>query len=307
MNNLSEQFNNPQSSQQFQSGQPMQNQSVTAHSSASREIEEVKGAIFLAKQFPRNMFEAQNRILDNCKRPALAASSMYSYPKGGTKVTGPSIRLAEVLARNWGNLSYGIKELEQRDGESVAMAYCWDLETNVRQEKVFTVKHSIYRKQGGPKLLLDPRDIYEKVANDGARRLRACILGVIPGDIVDLAVEECTKTLAGQNEGPLKERIVKALTFFKEKHGVTQEMIEVRFGYNASSFSEFDLVQLTNIRNSLKDGMSTVEDWFSKEEAKKVDGGLATEFEKSQEQPKTEVKSDAPNQNPIEQPELPLE
>jgi len=64
---------------------------------------------------------------------------MYQYPRGGQRVTGPSIRLAEAIAQNFGNLSYGIQELEQRNGESVAKAFCWDLETNVRQEKVFTL------------------------------------------------------------------------------------------------------------------------------------------------------------------------
>lgn len=271
MNDLSAQFN----------GQPtmQQPQGVMAQASSSREMEEVKGAIFLAKQFPRNYFEAEKRILDACKRPSLAASSMYSYPRGGSKVTGPSIRMAEVLAQNWGNLSYGIKELEQRDGESVAMAYCWDLETNVRQEKVFAVKH-VRSARGSLNKLTDPRDIYEKVANDGARRLRACILGVIPGDVVEMAIKECEKTLSGQNTGPLKDRIAQALNMFKENYKVTTEMVETKFGYNIGSFTEIDLVELGKIYNSLKDGMSKVEDWFAKKDVKNQKSDLAAEFEK---------------------------
>ncbi|MBZ9537276.1 hypothetical protein KGR20_24430, partial [Cytobacillus oceanisediminis] len=175
---------------------------VLAQSSSSREMEEVKGQIFMAKQFPRNVFDAEQRILDNCKRPALAEQAVYSYPRGGSKVEGPSIRLAEVLAQNWGNLSFGVKELEQRNGESVAMAYAWDLETNVRQEKIFTVPHS-RKAKGKIQKLDDPRDIYELVANQGARRVRACVLSIIPGDIVDKAVEECNRTLTGQNKSPL--------------------------------------------------------------------------------------------------------
>ncbi|WPK12279.1 hypothetical protein R6U77_00910 [Lysinibacillus louembei] len=279
MNNLTEQFNNPQATQQFQGG-------ALAMASASREMEEVKGQIFMAKQFPRNIFAAEQRILDTCKRPALAAVAMYRYPKGGTNVTGPSIRLAEAIAQNWGNLSYGIQELEQRNGESVAKAFCWDLETNVRQEKVFTVKHAIGLKGGKLKQLTDPRDVYEKVANDGARRLRACILGVIPGDVIDKAVQQCTDTLAGNSQGPLKDRVAKMLEGFKNHYRVTQEMVEEKFGYSANSFTEFDYVELVNIANSLKDGMSKVEDWFNKEDAKKADGGLGAEFKK-------EVKDDA--------------
>lgn len=299
MSNLAEQFNNPQMGQpQFQGG-------ALAQASASREMEEVKGQIFMAKQFPRNVFQAEQRVLDTCRRPALAQVAMYQYPRGGQRVTGPSIRLAEAIAQNWGNLSYGIQELEQREGESVAKAFCWDLETNVRQEKVFTVKHSMKAK-GSIKKLEDPRDIYEKVANDGARRLRSCILGVIPGDIIDKAIVQCHETLAGNSQGPLKDRIANALRSYKENHRVTQEMIEAKFGYNADSFTEYDYVELINIFNSLRDGLSKVDDWFNKDDAKKQSSGLGNDF-KAQVDSKTEVKSNATNDIPIEQSELPLE
>ncbi|MFJ3386866.1 hypothetical protein [Lysinibacillus sp. NPDC086135] len=297
MSNLAEQFHSPQMGQpQFQGG-------TLAQASASREMEEVKGQIFMAKQFPRNVFQAEQRVLDTCRRPALAQVAMYQYPRGGQRVTGPSIRLAEAIAQNWGNLSYGIQELEQREGESVAKAFCWDLETNVRQEKVFTVKHSMKAK-GTIKKLEDPRDIYEKVANDGARRLRSCILGVIPGDIIDKAIIQCHETLAGNSQGPLKDRIANALRSYKENHRVTQEMIEAKFGYNADSFTEYDYVELINIFNSLRDGLSKVDDWFNKDDAKKQSSGLGDAFKDEQ---KTEVKPDAPNEIPIEQPELSLE
>lgn len=207
---------------------------------------------------------------------------------------GPSIRLAEVLAQNWGNLAFGVKELEQRPGESVAMAYAWDLETNVRQEKVFTVPHT--RKAGGQiKKLDDPRDIYELVANNGARRLRACILGIIPGDIVELALNECNKTLTGNNEKPLKERIANALAAFKNQYRVTQEMIEQRFGYNAESFTEYDYLELIKIFNSLRDGMSKVDDWFDKDAKKKQSSGLAESFNNdSQKETKDAAKENDP-------------
>jgi len=123
--------------------------------------------------------------------------------------------------------------------------------------------------KGTIKKLDDPGDIYEKVANDGARRLRSCILGIIPGDIIDKAIIQCYETLAGNSQGPLKDRIAKALRSYKEQYRVTQEMIEAKFGYNADSFTEYDYVELINIFNSLKDGLSKVEDWFNKEDGKK--------------------------------------
>ncbi|NRD80334.1 hypothetical protein HPT25_23715 [Bacillus sp. BRMEA1] len=270
MNNLTNQFEN-QYTPQYQ--QP----NVLAQASSNREMEEVKGAIFMARQFPRNVFQAEQRILDACKRPALAGTAVYQYPRGGTRVSGPSIRLAEVIAQNWGNIDFGIKELEQREGESIVMAYAWDLETNTRQTKVFTVKHA--RKANGTvKKLDDPRDIYEKVANEGARRVRSCILSVIPGDIVEKAVVQCDETLKGNSKGPLKDRVANSLKAFKNQYRVTQEMIEDRFGYNADSFTEVDFLDLIKIYNSLKDGMSKVDDWFDKNVTKKSSSKLSEDF-----------------------------
>ena len=231
---------------------------------ASREAEEVKMAIFLAKQFPRNIIEAENKIKESCKRLSLASTAIYSYKRGSSKVEGPSIRLAEVLAQNWGNMQYGIKELENKNGESTMMAYCWDMENNVKQEKIFTVKHVRDTSKYGKQKLEQERDIYEATASSASRRLRACILGVIPGDVVEMAVEQCNQTMRGQSDVPLKDRIKGAVEHFGKQYGVTQEMIEKRFGYNAESFTEYTLVELTKINTSLKDGMSVIDDWFEK-------------------------------------------
>lgn len=89
----------------------------------SRQAQEVQGAMVIAKRFPRDEVESFNRIMQSCKRKSLAESAMYEYPRGGTKVSGPSIRLAEAMAQNWGNIDFGITELEQKNGESQVMAY----------------------------------------------------------------------------------------------------------------------------------------------------------------------------------------
>lgn len=219
----------------------------------------------IAKKFPRDQERAFNKIITSCKRISLAECATYVYPKGGTQVTGPSIRLAECLAQNWGNLDFGIVELEQRNGESTVMAYAWDLETGTRQTKIFTVKHE--RRVGkGEKFridrLTDPRDIYEMTANQGARRLRSCILGVIPGDIVDAAVDECDRTLksGGKNE-PLIDRVRRMVGAFGEQ-GVTTSMIEKRLGHNMGAIIEQELVMLRKIYTSIKDGMGKRDDYF---------------------------------------------
>ena len=224
-----------------------------------RAISEVQGAIILAKRFPRNQLEALDRITTACQRPSLAEQALYSYARGGSEITGPSIRLAEAIAQNWSNLQFGIREIEQRNGESTVQAYAWDMETNVKQEKTFQVKHERYTKKGRY-ALEDPRDIYEMTANQGARRLRACILGIIPGDVIDAAVSQCEQTLKAKADTSPEalKKLVEAFATYK----VTKEQIEKRIQRRLDTITPAQLIQLRKIYNSLKDGMSGPMDWF---------------------------------------------
>lgn len=237
---------------------PNQNQAMV-EVEQQRAISEVQGAIILAKKFPRNQIECLDRIITACQRPTLAEQALYSYSRGGTEITGPSIRLAEAIAQNWSNLQFGIKELEQRIGESTVEAFAWDVETNVKQVKTFQVKHERYTKKG-KYALEDPRDIYETVANQGARRLRACILGIVPGDVIDAAVGQCEQTLkakADTSPDALK-KLVDAFANYK----VTKDQIEKRIQRRLDTITPAQLVNLRKIYNSLKDGMSVPADWF---------------------------------------------
>lgn len=225
-----------------------------------RQSQEVQAAVFMAKQFPRDAVSSLQRIKNTCQRKSLAEVAVYEYPRGGTKVTGPSIRLAEAVAQAWGNIDTGVIELERKNGESVAMAYAWDLETNYRQTKTFSVPHIRSTKKGNA-VLTDPRDIYELVANQGSRRQRACILGVIPGDVIDEALAICEKTLSNADEA-LSVRIDKMASLFESEFGITVDMLEKRIGMNISAFTEQSIKTLRGIYISLRDGMSSPEDYF---------------------------------------------
>jgi hypothetical protein len=181
------------------------------------------------------------------------------------------------------------------------MAYAWDLETNVRQTKIFVVKHE-RKAKGSISKLDDPRDIYELVANNGARRLRSCILGVIPGDVVDAAVEKCKNTMATGNTKPLSDRIRDMIVVFDKEYRVSQTMLEKYIGCKVDSFSEQDFVRLKNVYRSLRDGMSKREDYFDIKttEQKEVKSDALNDFENHLKQ--TEDKADG-----AEQQQLPLE
>ena len=228
-------------------------------STEARAIAEVQAAYVIAKKFPRNEHQSYIKILEACKRPFLAEHAMYTYPKGGALVSGPSIRLAEVLAQSWGNLDCGVRELSQSNGVSVAEAYAIDLETNMRSVKIFHVPHVRDTKKGRQKLT-DARDIYELVANQGSRRLRACILAVLPIDVQEAAVAQVKKTLES-GELPISDRIRMMVTKFDEV-GVKVEHLEKRLGHKLEATIPQEIVTLQGIYKSIKDGFSGREDFF---------------------------------------------
>lgn len=233
----------------------------------ARHSQEVQVAMLAAKKFPRDELYAMERIKKTSQRPTLASQAIYSYPRGGQQVSGPSIRLAEAIAQNWGNLDYGIIELDNSNGKSEMMAFAWDLETNTRSTKTFSVEHKRDTKKGS-KELTDARDVYEATANFGARRVRSCILSVVPGDVVDMAVQECRKTMADKDQRPVDVILKEMLKAFK-KLGVEQKQIEKYMDKKAADLLKEDLVDLRGVYKAITDGQSKVTDYFKGEDPTK--------------------------------------
>ena len=242
---------------------PAMTTTVTQATESSRAVAEVQAALFIARTNPRDQKRAMDRILNACCRPSLAESAIYAYARGGNSITGPSIRLAEAVAQQWGNMQFGIRELSNSGGKSEVQAFAWDVETNTRREITFTVPHIRHTKKGSYKLE-DPRDIYELVANQGARRLRACILAVVPGDVVEAAVNQCQLTLQSHTD-VTAEGIKKLIEAF-EPMGVTKTQIEKFCQCRAEAIKPAQIVRLRSIYTSLRDGMSSPSDWFEPDE-----------------------------------------
>jgi len=243
-------------------------QSITEHAPGAidveqaKAIEEVKAAMVVAKASPRNVNACVGEIVQACQRPLLAEAAMYEYPKGGTRITGPSIRLVEAIYQAWGNMKVGIRELARTEGISYAQAFAVDLQKNNWETIDFQVEHRIALKGGKMKTITDPREIYELVANYGQRRKRAAVLRLIPGDVVDIAVQEAQRTLEKAEGMNLEKNIPIMLKTFADEFNVTKEMIEKRIGHHADSISPTEMVSLKAVYRSLKDGMGKAFDHF---------------------------------------------
>lgn len=228
---------------------------------SQRAIADAQGKLIMAKRFPRDTITNYAKIMECCQRPGFAEEAFYSFPRGGQKVEGPTIRFAEQLALLWGNIEFGIRELSRDNGKSEMEAWAWDVESNVLSVQNFANPH-LREVKGKMVALTTERDIYELNANMAARRLRARILAVLPSYVVEDAIKECKKTIAGKNDAPLIDRVNRMVTTFKQ-FGVTSAQIEKRLGRPIETMSTDDLVDYMGIYNSLKTGMSKPSEWFA--------------------------------------------
>lgn len=248
---------------------------VLAANAQARAIANVRANVISAKEFPRNPMQSVDRILVECQRPTLADAAIYNFPRGKENVTGPSIRLAEVLARNWGNMTYGYEVLERRAprsntlagaGASVIRAYAWDYETNVVIERQFEAKHWRTTKNGGYPIT-DDRDIYELEANMASRRVRACILQLIPGDVTQAAVMACRRTASnGLNEmmadATQRDKLIRQMLNIFAKKGVTQDDLEGYLNVRAADWNADHMLRLKEVKTSLDDNTVPLGDYF---------------------------------------------
>ena len=237
-----------------------------ASSDQQRAIAEVQAALVIAASRPRNEVVARDKLMRACQRSRLAEGATYAYERGRQSVTGPSIRLAEAAARTWGNMNYGFRELSRQDGSSECEAFAWDLETNTKAVRQFTVRHK--RDAGGSsKDVKTERDIYEVIAANAQRRVRAAILEIVPGDIIEDAVAECEKTMkAGLGNKPLKDVVNDMLKAFSN-FGIDKKALEERLGCRLDAAQPAQIMALRRIYASLNDGMSEASDWFNIEQA----------------------------------------
>jgi hypothetical protein len=224
------------------------------------EMARVQAQLVYAANRPRNEVKAVERMLTAFQRPSLAKVAVYQYGRGGTNITGLSIRAAETMATAWGNIDFGLREIEQKNGESTVEAYAWDLETNVRRAITFRVPHYRDTRSGRIKLE-DGRDIYELVANNGSRRVRACILAVLPRDIQE-AVENQVKETMKAAFDITPELLQEWLAAF-EAVKVTKAMLEAYIQRNWDAITQAQLTGLINKYNAICDGMAKPSDFFA--------------------------------------------
>jgi len=215
----------------------------------TRAVAEVAAAVRVAQDNPRSETTARAAMLETCSRLSVAERAFYEVPNRGA---GPSIHLARELARIWGNLDYGVRELSRDDtaGTSEMQVWAWDQQTNSRSTRSFLAPH-VRMKAGQRQRLTDIGDIYLSNQNVGARAVRECIFAVLPGWFVAEAEARCKETLKHGDGKPFDEQADNAVTAFADEFNVALPRIEERVGAKRAKWTANHLVQLRRIYSSI--------------------------------------------------------
>ena len=234
----------------------------------ARAVAEVAAAVRVAQDCPRDTASAIREMQAACSQPALANRAFFSLPRAGGKIEGSTVHLARELARCWGNLDYGIRELRRDDeaGVSEMQAWAWDQQSNVRSSRSFVVPHAIMAGKGADKkrkALTDLGDIANNNNSVAARAVRETIFTVLPVWFRDQAEDIATRTLRGEGDGQTPDqRRAAALGRFESAWNVTREQLEKRLGRAMGQWTAQDIGYLRVLDGELGRGEKRVEDEF---------------------------------------------
>lgn len=222
----------------------------------ARAIAEAEGKLTLAKKFPRDENRSHEMLMRACKIPAFAETAFYTVKNRGS---GPSIRMAEEVARCVGNFDYGHRELSRDDKNhtSVVEVYAWDMELNNESRRQITVDHYRYTKTGRY-LLTSEDDILNKISNIAAKHMRSRILALAPKWMIAEAVAEVRRTLTGDSAVPIEVRARNMVQAFS-RFGVTSAHIERHLNHKIGEIMIDELADLTGIHNAIRDGANPSE------------------------------------------------
>lgn len=252
----------------------------------------IQSAYIVALKKPRNYDNARLKILDACKRPDFAEKAEYTKPVGGTTITGPSIRLAELALREWGNILYENQVVFDDEAVRRIRVTVIDLESNATFSKEIQLSKTIERKNSKGRDVIKERlnsygekvylvkatedEVQTREAALVSKALRNEGLRLIPSEIIDECLLTARKTMQSRDRKDPDEA-KKKLTEAFFAYGVQPTELEKYLGHPLAQCQPDELHELRSIYRAIKDGEARWASFMERKEAERAE----------KEQPKT--------------------
>lgn len=250
----------------------------------------------VARRSPRNL----EVVLENAKQeiaivPELAKRCYYSIPftdrESDSKkmVEGPSIKLANIVARLFKNCVVSGRIVEEDATRIKVEGLCYDLENNVLRTAPISVSKT-YVKKGGKGIAFWPADQLNRQVQSGVSKgARNAVFNVVPVWLVDQCFQYAKHLALNPpkmkgDSRPVKsvqERIQDARTLFKKEYKVTDdEMSKFIMDHFEGQDDNTVLAGLIGLDTALQEKQTTVESAFGRTST--TDSGMPEERKNDQ-------------------------
>lgn len=221
---------------------------------------EIDSQITTARAYPRSIQRAKQMILSLATLDEETASEcIYALPRGNKPITGPSIRLAEIVQQSWGNNRAGahVVHVDRVNKFVEAEGFYHDLETNAASKA--SVRRRIVDSKG--KLFTDDMIIVTGNAACSIAKRNAILSGV-PKTVWAAAEDAVRRVISGGQETltVTRDKSLKAFAAFGVKPDQVFEALVVK------GLEEITIEHVAVMRGmyaALKNGEATVEEMFA--------------------------------------------
>lgn len=219
---------------------------------------EIDIQISTAHRFPRSLDQFKKRALSMATLDqATAEACHYALPREGKIISGPSIRMAEIISSSYGNIRVAARIVSIDEKFVTVQGAAHDLETNYAATS--EVKRRITKKSGqryGDDMIVVTSNAACAIA------IRNAVFMVVPRALFK-TIEDEVRRVAGGDEATLPIRRVAALEYFKGL-GIVAARVYATLKIKGVDDIDIEMLQvLSGIRTAIKDGEITADEAFS--------------------------------------------
>ena len=184
-----------------------------------------------------------------------AASMFYSIPRDGKQIEGPSVRLAEIFATQWGNMRAGSRVVSIGDDLVTAQGFAIDLQTN------FAYSTEVQRSIKGRRGRFSADMIRVTCLAAQAIAFREAVFHVVPRVYIDEVYDRCKRVAIGAAQSIVQRREKVATSF--SKMGISRERIALALGLNEfKDIQDEHIGTLRGLYTAITDGDTTLDEAF---------------------------------------------
>ncbi len=221
---------------------------------------EIDMQISTAKRWPRSISAVKQAMMSvACLDEETAEGCFYTLPRGGKRIQGPSIRMAEIAASAYGNLRMAVRIVGMDTSRSVVtvQAMAIDLERNY----AITVEseRKIQKKRGAARPDADMINLATGAASSVA--FRNAVFRIVPVALVKPVYEQA-KLVAVGNASTLTQRREKILARLKNMGALEANILSAAGKRKAEDLGQPELELLIGMGTAIKEGQISVDEAF---------------------------------------------